>query len=181
MGPDTRQDLQIIDLLWLNNTSYRALWQFLLAHDLVGTIRWAHAPEDDPLPQLLQEPRRLKRRTDDGVWLKIVDAKLALEGRGYTGSGGLTIELQNDELCPWNDGIWHLQVADGHALAEPAPSGASADISLGSAALAALLSGSTRAHDLAHADRLRVHDPETLERAESLFGTRYRPWCPDHF
>lgn len=107
-GPDAQQTIKIIDLMWLNQRAYLALWRFLLQHDLANKIDWVHAPADDPLPLLLLEPRRLHKRVDDGTWLRIVDVKSGLQRRGYLSAGQATIKLVGDDLCPWNNGLWRF-------------------------------------------------------------------------
>ena len=180
-GPDAQQTLRIVDFMWLNLDAYQALWKFLLAHDLVNKIDWVHVPEDDPLPLLLLEPRRLNRRVDDGTWLRVVNAQAGLKRRGYSSAGRATLKLVDDELCPWNNGIWRLETDGTTTEVRAENKGALATATLDPAALATLISGSVRATDLANSGRINVQNPKALPQLDALFAPRYRPWCPDHF
>jgi GNAT superfamily N-acetyltransferase len=74
----------------------RELWRYLLGVDLVRTLKAGRLPYDHPLFALAAEPRRLGTTMGDGLWLRIVDAAAALEGRTYGvgghGNGRLTLE-----------------------------------------------------------------------------------------
>lgn len=61
---------------------YRRRW-------LVRNMVWIAGPEDDPAPQLRNEPRVLGRRTSDGIWMRVIDAEAALAARGYDHVGDL--------------------------------------------------------------------------------------------
>ena len=58
----------------------------------------------------LTEPRRLGLTVREGMWLRLIDLRAALEARSYAAAGSLTFEL-TDEFCPWNAGRWRLEVA----------------------------------------------------------------------
>ncbi len=180
-GPNTQQTLTLVDVMWLNMDAYQALWEFLLAHDLVNKIDWMHVPEDDPLPLLLLEPRRLNRRVDDGTWLRVINAQAGLKRRGYSSAGHATLKLVDDELCPWNNGIWRLETDGTSTEVSAENKGALPTATLNPAALAVLISGSVRATDLAHSGRIDVQNAAALPQLDTLFAPRYRPWCPDHF
>jgi len=190
MGPTTQQTLTIVDMLWLDMSSYRALWQYLAAHDLVGEIVYTHAAQDDPLPLLLLEPRRLNRRTDDGLWLRVVDVEAAFGLRGYQQPGKATLEIIGDKYCPWNNGIYALNVTanigTGVSSANvvrlaTAVNQSEIDLSLSPQALARLLCGQSSATTLAQVGMLANFNPARLPQVDSLFATKYRPYGPDHF
>ena len=190
MGPTTQQTLTIVDLMWLDMGTYRALWQYLAAHDLVGEIVYTHAAEDDPLPMLLLEPRRLNRRTDDGLWLRVVNVEAVLGLRGYRQPGYTTLEIVGDDYCPWNNGIYTLdvrtEVETGGFTASVSrlPSTVTSselDLSLSPQAFARLISGQSSATTLAQAGMLTNSKSGRLAHLDSLFATRYRPFGPDHF
>src|SRR5690606_35401535 len=68
--------MTVHDLIALDAGAYAALWDYIGKHDLVRTVTM-HPAEDDPAPALLQEPRALRRRTGDGIWMRIVDVEAA--------------------------------------------------------------------------------------------------------
>ena len=179
--PESSQIMQVFDFAWLDIAAYRGLWGYLGSHDLVQTIRFDYVAEDDPAPNLLLEPRMLRRKTWDGVWMRVVDAAAAFAGRGYDLPGEAVIEVVDDELCPWNNGCYRLSVDDGSAEVEKLGSIASPDLAVKPDALASLLSGHTRASDLARMGRIAVPDPDREPVLDALFSTRRRPHCPNMF
>ena len=172
------QELVIRDLAWLDADAYRSLWRFLASHDLVGRVRWACAPADDPAAEFFLEPRQLNLIDHEGAWFRVVDAQKALAERGYDVAGALTIGVADDPLTPWNDGRWHLEAGpDG---AQTRPSKAAPDIELSSKALASLYTGFRSATELSNWGLLDG-DRRALANADALFRTRHAPHTPDHF
>ena len=172
------QEIKVRDLAWLTPDAYRSLWAFLAQHDLVGRIVWETAPLDDPAPELFQEPRMLRAEDREGVWLRVVDAARALEGRGYDRAGTLSIGIHPDPATPWNDGVVVLDASPDGARVS-AGSG-DPDISVTLKALASLYTGFRTARELARLGAISGATDAVL-RAEALFATRSAPHCPDHF
>ena len=173
------QRLAVRDLAALDAEAHRALWQHLLCHDLVCQIDTCALPADDPTPLLVQEPRELGRHTRDGVWMRVVDVERALGSRPLGASGELVIQIRNDELCPWNDGSYHLE--SGSSEVSVRRTGRGADLVLPPRTLAPLLSGTHSASALLRAGLLDAKDPETLARADRMFATTHTPHCTDTF
>jgi len=172
------QELIVRDLGWLDADACASLWAFLARHDLVGRIRWDRAPLDDPLPELLSEPRLCHRQASEGTWLRIVDAAAALAGRGYDSDGELVLELTSDRLTPWNDGRYRLTVSNG--VADVARTTAAPEVTLPVRSLASLWCGYHDAAALAAWGLIDI-DERVLPHARALFATRHAPHCPDHF
>lgn len=176
--PARPQEIVVRDFVWLNQDAYRSLWSFLARHDLVGRVRYAGAPLDDPAEELFIEPRMLHAADREGAWFRCVDAPRALEGRGYGAEGELTLALAEDRLAPWNDGAWRLETsAEGGRVS---PGKGRADIALDAKALASLWCGRHSATRLA-AWGFVEGDAAALAEADRLFATRHAPHCPDHF
>jgi predicted acetyltransferase len=174
------QELQVHELVALDATAWAALWEFLRAHDLARRVELRAVPPDDPAPLLLLEPRVLNRRTQDAIWMRVVDAAQALEARPYGAAGRLTIALRSDEQCPWNAGTYELET-DGPRAEVRRVHGPDADITLEPAALASLLAGQWSASFLARAGRLQADDDVKIRLADDLFRTAYEPFCPNGF
>ncbi len=175
-GPD--QCMKVGAFVALDTDAYRGLWNSLAAHDLVREIEMEGVPEDDPAPLLLEEPRTLRRRTGDGIWMRIADVELALGQRLYGAPGALTIAVE-DELCDWNAGTYRLET-DG-ATSRVARTSAEADLTLPVARLASLLSGFASATQLARLGLIEARDSSVLELADRIVATAYRPYCQDEF
>jgi predicted acetyltransferase len=172
------QEIIVRDLAWLDADAYRSLWSWLKRHDLVGRIIWPSVPVDDPAGELFVEPRLLHAEMRDGVWLRVVDAAVALAARGYSGRGALTLEIAGDDLAPWNVGRFALDAdADEATVRNTA---AAADVRLSVKALASLYSGYRSARQLKSWGLLDAND-DAVARTDALFATRHAPHCPDNF
>lgn len=160
----------------------REIWRYLLEVDLVRTLRAWRLPFDHPLFMLAAEPRRLGTSLGDGLWLRIVDVAVALEGRTYGIDGAadatLAFELK-DEYCPWNAGRWQLEVAGGRAHARRTDRAAA--LALDANDLASLFLGGVSATALAGTGRVVELRPGALATADALFPTAMKPWCPQEF
>ena len=178
-GPS--QELSVQDFVWLDMTGYRGLWDYIVGHDLVGRVLWWRAPEDDPGPEILLEPRLLERTTYDGIWLRVVDVGAMLEQRGYDVSGNATIEIVSDPECPWNEGVWRVETDGSETQASKAANGTRADIRTDPRGLGSLLSGHSSASQLTRFGRMEVADTKRLAELDALFATRHRPSCMNDF
>ena len=160
----------------------REIWRYLLEVDLVRVLKTVRLPADHPLFMLVDEPRRLGTTAGDGLWLRIVDAAAALEGRTYgidgCGNGHLTLDLR-DDYCPWNAGRWSLEIEAGRARVTRTE--ADADLALDANDLASLFLGGFTATALASAGRVAQVRPGSLAVADGLFPTASKPWCPQEF
>lgn len=177
--PGPNQEMETGDFVALDLDAWRALWNFISGHDLVKTVDFKWAPEDDVAQDLLLEPRGLKRRTGDAMWLRVVDVPAALEGRGYEpdAEGSVVLGIR-DDLCAWNDGAYRVTVQSGSASVERVD--ATPDLTMPVAALAPLYSGFRSATALARAGRIEG-DASALRRADRLFATAYRPHVMEGF
>ncbi len=172
------QEIVIRDLAWLDAEAYRSLWSYLSQHDLVGRIVWENAPVDDPLVDLLAEPRMLHHRDAEGTWFRVVDLPQAVRERGYDGIGSVVVEIEPDTLTPWNNGNWRIEAAAGSASAEH--SRGEADCRMNSRTFSALFSGTRSARDLQHWG-LIVGSGEAMRTLDDIFHTNFAPHCPDHY
>ncbi len=176
-GPD--QVLTVQDFIALDPEAYRGLWEYLRRHDLVRRVEMQGAPEDDPAPSLLLEPRMLSARVSDAIWMRIVDAERALMRRPYGSRGELTIAVEGDAMCPWNDGSYLLET-DG-PTADVSRTDRAADITVSPNVLASLLAGHRSATYFSRAGLLVARDERALRTADGLFRTEYAPHCPNGF
>ena len=177
LAPSPSQTLTVNDWAALDADAYRGLWEFLGAHDLVGRVRWERAPEDDPAPFLLLEPRELHRQTADAIWMRITDVEAALPQRPYGDADALTLAVV-DEVCPWNSGTYVLETTGEESSVARVDS--EPDLTMPASSLAVLVSGHRSASFLGRAGRLDG-DPAALARADRLFATAHAPWCNDNF
>ncbi len=153
-------------------------WGCLPGHDLAllgalagyrsmeGVVVWS-GPDPDPTLFLLpNQSVRLARRH---YWmLRLVDLAGAFGARPFPPcAAGRVVLRVEDSTCPWNSGIWTLEVEGGEGRMERAGDQAAA-VRAGPRGLAALFTGFTGPDELAGArllDGLAVADLEFLRAA----------------
>ena len=172
------QEICVRDFAWLDLPSYGSLWHYLARHDLVGRVVWSRAPLDDPAADVFVEPRLLHSQDLEGSWWRVVDVKTALEQRGYDVEGSLVLAITEDELAPWNNGRWRVDVGSGGAGVQATD--APADIELSVRALSSLYSGHRSARHLANAGLL-AGEARTVANFDQMMRSRFAPHCPDHY
>ena len=120
----------------------------------------------------------LRQVDQEASWFRVVDAATALAGRGYDCEGQLSIEVLPDTLTPWNDGIWQLDYSpDGTKVTQTT---GKPDLTMSSAGLSALFTGTKRVSDLVHFGLVQG-EARHLHRYDQVFATRYAAHCPDHY
>jgi predicted acetyltransferase len=143
--------LEIIELVGVDARATASLWKYACATDLYPTVTWWNAPVDDPLIHLASDVRRISRRRNETLWLRIENVGAVLAARGFDDSVALRVGERTYGRGP---------------AVEVAPK-----------ALAALVMGATRATELAQAGLL-TGDVMAAERA---FITPVAPWCAEIF
>ena len=171
------QEIIIRDMAWLSMDGYRAMWEWLKRHDLVGRVSYQTAAADDPAVDLFAEPRLLHGVDHEGIWLRVVDATGALGDRAYSSEGEITIGLTDDPLTPWNNRSIRLEASPEGAHVT---SSQSADLQTSAKALASLYSGFRTARQL-RAWGLIEGEDHVIDTADRLFASSHAPPCPDHF
>ncbi|MFJ2608098.1 GNAT family N-acetyltransferase [Streptomyces sp. NPDC091279] len=155
----------------------RALWHYLCSIDWVTHVKSDLRAPDDLLPLLLPDPRAALATTlTDWLWVRILDVRAALEARTYEGEGSLVIEVADP--AGLTGGRWLLDAST--AGASCVPTTRSPELTLGVTELAMLWLGDESALRLAALGRVR-EERGGAARADALFRTSRRPWCPDQF
>ena len=175
-GPDMA--LNVWDFYCHNHIAYRALWNFLRSHDLAGRVTMRR-PTDDIAPFLLLEPRNLRIRVEDGLWLRVVDIPMLLSQRGYQTDGETVFEVRDDPECPWNVGKWKLNASQSGAEVNKATK--SADFTISINGLASLVTGQTRLSTLVQTGRAELNSSKNLTELDAMFSTMHAPFCGDGF
>lgn len=150
------------------------LWRFLLGIDWVATFRAHHLPIDHALLHQLVYPRRALLRLYDTLFIRLVDVGAALTARSYAGSEPLVLELA-DAFLPENSGRW--RIAEGRAERTDDD----ADLELDVNEAASLYLGGFTASELVRSGVVRELREGTAARADALFATPRKPWCPEIF
>ena len=178
-GPGPRQVFKIKDFGYLDMDAYRGLWEYIRRHDLVSTVEMHNVGEDDPAPDLLLEPRILRRSTQDAIWLRVVDIEKAMPQRPYGGRGELTFRVPDDRMCPWNNGAW-LMETDG-TTTSIRKTDRTPEIEMPLNTLASLIVGHRPATHYSRIGKLTANNDGALATADALFKTEYLPHCPNSF
>lgn len=168
-------ELTVTELLATSPVTEEALWRYVVGVDLVATITATGRPVDDALPWMLADPRRLRRRPADAMWLRVLDVPTALSGRAYRSTDALVFHVIDNRAPGW---------AAGHWLVDGTPEGAAvsrtnqpAALVLEAADLAAAYLGAVSFTTLARAGR--VHgQPQDVRRADRMFAWTPAPWTP---
>ncbi len=140
-------------------------------HRPVPARVWDNAPVDHgALPWLVGDPRALRRRRCDALWLRIDDVTAALAGRRYPRDGALTFALE--------DQTWRLEATGGRGSC--APTTTTPDLHLDRASLSSMFLGGVSAATLARAGRLRGSIAAVRTAGKLLLGLAGavdRPGC----
>ena len=173
-----RPTIMVTELMATTREATAALWRFCFGLDLMSNTEAIKRPMDDPLPWMLLDPRRLQRTVRDGVWLRVVDARAALEQRSYAEAGRLMLEVR-DDLCDWNNGRFELEGSAEGATCRATDS--SPDLSVAISGLASAYLGTVSFTTLSDAGLADEHTPGALHRADRMFAVQHQPWTPFNF
>ena len=166
--------VQVIEAIGRDAQATAELWRYLLDIDWVAKIATALIPPDHPLFYLLAEPRRMRYRVGDAIWVRLVDVGAALSARRYAEDVELVFEVR-DAFCEWNEGRWRL--AGGKAeRTEDEP-----DLRCDASVLGSIYLGGERLAALAQANLVEELTPGAIDRADGGFRQRLHPWCPEIF
>jgi predicted acetyltransferase len=152
----------------------RELWRYLLDLEWSGAVTARLLPLDHPLFMILAQPRRMRMRVGDGLWVRLVDVGAALSARSYSRPGPIVLQVA-DDFCPWNAGRWSLE--DGEARKTRAAADLASDIT----ALGSVYLGGFTWLQLVRGGRAEELKPGAAARADSMFRTGLLPWCPEIF
>ena len=170
--------LEVRELVAADPAATAALWGDLLSRDLVSKLTASLRPADDPVLQMLADPRRARPQISDGLWIRVVDVPAALTVRRYSAPVNVVIGI-TDEMCPWNQGRWRLTspgLAGGPARCVPSTD--DADVVLPVATLGAAYLGGTRLGTLARAGLATELRAGTVDLLSAALSWDPAPWCP---
>lgn len=177
-GMQPEQTATVQELIATTPAAERALWLYVCSIDWITKVKSGSRGPDDLLPYYLPD-RRAARITDhaDWLWVRVLDVVRALEARTYDVAETLVLEVvDSDGLAA---GRFRLDAAPEGASC--APTGESADLTLGAGELASLWLGGESALRLTALGRVREEREGAARKADALFRSPGRPWCPDLF
>jgi predicted acetyltransferase len=163
-----------IEVVAENVQAEAELWRYLCDIEWVATINGRLLPLDHPLVFLLAEPRQMRMRVGDGLWVRLVDVGSALSQRPQVTDGSIVFDVA-DDFCRWNRGRWKLE--DGEAKKTRAAAHLACDV----AALGSAYLGGFSFAQLVRAGRVEELEPGAAARADAMFRADRAPWCPEIF
>jgi predicted acetyltransferase len=171
-------ELELLDIQATTPQAYADMWRYVLDADLVRHVTSWNRPVDEPLLHLLREPRRLRLRVQDALWVRLVDVAEALQGRRYAARGRLTFEV-DDRFCPWNQGRYEL--VGGPDGAECRPTDGEPDLVCTVNDLGATYLGGSTFRQLHRAGHIEEEHPGALALADAMFASDPAPWSSHLF
>ncbi|GAB7039842.1 MULTISPECIES: GNAT family N-acetyltransferase [Catenuloplanes] len=177
-NPRVSATLQVKELVAATAAARLDLWRFLFGVDLTARVTYHHAPLDEPLLYLADDPGWLGTRWEHGLWLRVRDVPAALSARRYALPVDVVLEV-TDALLPRNAGRWHLRGGPDGATCErtTAPAALALDVrDLGAAYL-----GGTPLAALAGAGLVEERGAGTLAAANAAFGWHRAPSMNETF
>jgi len=166
------------ELFGVDAGSYARVMEFVLNQDLMAVTKLRNRPVDDPLLDMLVDPRRTSVDINDQLWIRLVDVDRALAARRYAVPVDVVIEVR-DRRCPWNTGTWRLRGDVDGAECERVDT--AADFSLSVDDLGAAYLGERHLSRIAAAGRIVEHTKGALSRTTQAFDWDPAPWCQEIF
>ena len=169
-GPANEVTLE--ELVAIEPTAYRALWQHVLTLDLTATLQFSYAAMDEPLQQLVTTPTALNRRVSESLWLRVSDVARALGQRQYAVPVDLVLDVA-DDLIAANAGRFRLTANGRQVRCERTED--PADLSLPVTELGAVYLGGRSLAEFAATGRITEHTPGALTTAGAAFSWPVQP------
>jgi predicted acetyltransferase len=149
--------------------AHASLWRVLLELDLVETLTYSRFSLDDPLPWMVDDPRRLEiTGLWEDVWVRVLHVPQALEARRYLAEDRFVVELI-DPFCPAIGGRFELDGGPEGAICRRTT--AEPDLVMDIRDMGALYLGGMRATILARAGRIVERTAGAARRADVFFAS----------
>ena len=161
----------VVEAMGTSLVATREVWRYLFGIDLRERVECMFLDPALTLYLGVVDPRRLRVKLSDGLWLRFVDLAASLRARAWGADDALVLEVR-DAFCAWNDGRYRT---DGTKTdADP-------DLVLTAADLASAYLGGVDVHALAAAGRIVERTGGAVARAAAMFRTPLPPYCPEVF
>ena len=177
-GDSDMGTLEVVEQVSATDVAHATIWRFLLDFDLVGKITAINRPSDDSLWWMLSDPRRLRRKSHDALWVRLLDIPKALEARTYNSDGILKIGLVSD-VQPESAGTYVIEIDDSRGSVKKTND--KPDVVMTPADLSALYLGGISSGPLFEAGRINEITTGSLAKLTGMFNTDSAPWCAHYF
>lgn len=166
----------IVELVAADTDARLALWSHALGVDLFPHVTYDNAAVDDPLSTVATNRRAVRRVVSDALYLRVLDAAVALTARRYEHDGEIVLGVNDD--MGYIGGTYRLEVVDGAATVSRVDT--SPDLELDCRELGSLLLGRPGALAYHQIGRIRG-SAGAAATCERLFSTVRAPWCSEDF
>lgn len=167
-------EVQVREVVALTPEAYAELWRFLFSVDLTRTVSFPFGAIDEPLLHMVTEPRLLRGKVADSLWIRITDLPAALTARRYAAPVDVVLQVE-DEVLPANAGRWRFTGAACVPTDDPA------DVVCDIADLGAAYLGGVSLATLAAAGRVREVTPGAVSRTSAAFVAERAPSATEVF
>jgi len=169
---DDGTSVEVEELVAVTGAAYRALWQHVLSMDLASRLVAWHAAVDEPVRQLVGNPRGLGVRSYDALWLRIVDVAAALTQRRYACAVDVVLEV-SDDILPANNRRFRL--TGDQTTASCVETDAAPDLSLSVAELSGVYLAGRRLTEYAAVGKVYEHREGALAEVTTAMGWPLAP------
>jgi predicted acetyltransferase len=169
----------VVDLQAATPTAYTELWRHLCSQDLVGTVTWADASTDEPLPWLFTDHRAVSVTAERSMlWLRVLDVPALLSARRYPVQDAVVLEVTDPQGLA--RGRWRL---DTHDLLAPGVEATTAepDVVMPVEALGSVVLGGVDPRVLTRAGRMDERSAGAAGRLARLLAAPSVPWNGTRF
>jgi len=174
----TRGNLMINEIISTTDEAHLNLLNFCMNIDGVNKITSNSRPLDDPITWVLEDPRKLSRKIEDQLHLRILDVPNALVSRKYNIDGEITI-LVEDNILDSNNTKFILKKSGDLVKCEK--TNLPHDIKIDIRELSSLYLGGTSWLNLWKSKLIEAKSLEKLHLADQMFYSTRSPWCADYF
>lgn len=174
----TDGNLIINEIISTTDEAHLNLLNFCMNIDGVNKITSKSRPIDDPITWVLEDPRKLSRKIEDQLHLRILDVPNALVSRKYNVDGEITI-LVEDNILDSNNAKFILKKLGNIVKCEK--TNLPHDIKIDIRELGSLYLGGTSWLNLWKSKLIETNSLEKLYLADQMFNTIASPWCADYF
>lgn len=168
------------DAAALDAAAAHRLWSVVLDLDLTSVVETPALATDDALLQLLVDPRGVRPRVVDNIWVRVLDVPVALAARRYSAPLDVVLDVRDAQL-PANAGRWRLTTgdaaADGTRDARVVRTQDAADVGLDVRELGAAYLGGRSLGALARAGLVEERTPGAVQRTAAAFAWPIAPVC----
>lgn len=175
---DDKGTLRVEEIISIDRETNNALWHYIFGVELVEEITFNRRAPNDPLYLMLENPRKLKRDTIDGLWVRIIDPIKMLESRTYNYKGEMTISItgQNQQDI---EGTYLIETDGNNTEVKKVKK--KPDIFMRPSDLSSIYFGGTSPGEHFQAGNIDVENHNSLRILSKMFFVEQKPWCNTDF